>query len=59
LTLHDGKIVNCQDPNTKRFKGMLIYLDMDTEYAQFWGNPFCQATKQHLNNRETVKNDEK
>ena len=38
---------------------MLIYLDMDTEYAQFWGNPFCQATKQHLNNRETVKNDEK
>ena len=25
----------------------------------FWGNPLCQATKRHLNNSSTVKNDEK
>ena len=25
----------------------------------FWGNPLYQATKQHLNNRQMVKNDEK
>ena len=27
--------------------------------ANFQGNPFLQATKQHLNNSETVKNSEK
>ena len=42
-----------KDPNTKRFKRMLMYFDRDTV------NPLCQATKQHLNNRQTAKNDEK
>ena len=37
-----------QDPNTKRFKRTLIYYDT---YTQFWGNPLCQATNWHLNNR--------
>ena len=27
-----------QDPNTKRFKGTLIYFDTDTQYAHFRGN---------------------
>ena len=48
-----------QDPNTKRFKRTLIYFDMDTQYAHFQGNPLCQATKWHLNNKQMVKNDEK
>ena len=39
------------DPNTKRFKRTLIYFDADTQYANFRGNPLCQATKRHLNNR--------
>ena len=34
-----------QDPNTKRFKRTLIYFDKDTQYANFRGNPLCQATK--------------
>ena len=29
----------------KRFKGMLIYFNTDTQYANFWGNPLYQATK--------------
>ena len=33
-----------QDPNTKKF-------DIDTQCASFRGNPLCQATKPHLNNR--------
>ena len=39
-----------QDPNTKRFKRMLIYYDTetDTQYAIFWGNLLHQATKGHL-----------
>ena len=40
-----------RDPNIKRFKWKLIYFDTNTRYAIFWGNPLCQATKQHLNNR--------
>ena len=40
-----------QDPNTKMFKRTLIYLNTDTQYAHFRGNPFHQATKRHLNNR--------
>ena len=43
-----------KDPNTKRFKRMLMYFDRDTQYANLWGNPLCQATKQHLNNRQTA-----
>ena len=39
-----------QDPNTKRFKRMLIYFNTDTQYANFRGNPLYQATKRHLNN---------
>ena len=40
-----------QDPNTKWFKGTLIYYDTDTQYAFFWGeNPLLEATKRHLNN---------
>ena len=30
-----------------------------TQSAHFRGNPLCQATKRHLNNSQTVKNDEK
>ena len=41
-----------QDPNTKRFKQMLIYFNPDTQYANFWGNPLYQATKWHLNNKQ-------
>ena len=48
-----------QDSNTKRFKRTLIYLNTDTQYTHFRGNPLYQATKRHLNNRQTVKNDEK
>ena len=32
---------------------------MQTQSANFQGNPLCWATKQLLNNSETVKNDEK
>ena len=32
----------------KRFKRTLIYYDTDTQSANFWSNPLCQATKQHL-----------
>ena len=35
----------------KRFKRPLIYFDTDTQYANFPGNPLCQATKRRLNNR--------
>ena len=39
-----------QDPNTKRFKQMFIYFDMDTQYANFWEIPFVKhnlpSTKQ-------------
>ena len=34
----------------KRFKRTLIYYDIDTQSAHFWGNPLCQATKRYLNN---------
>ena len=41
-SLQLGNSLNCffacfylQDPNTKRFKRMLIYYDMDTQYAHF------------------------
>ena len=38
---------------------MCIYYDTYTQYAHFRGNPLRQATKRHLNNSYTVKNDEK
>ena len=34
---------------------MLIYLCTDLQSANFRGNPFCQATKRHLNNSSTLK----
>ena len=37
---------------------MLIYYDIDTQSANFPGNPFRQATKRPLNNRTVVKNNE-
>ena len=40
-----------QDPNTERFKQMLIYFNTDTQYVNFQANPLYQNTKQHLNNR--------
>ena len=40
-----------QDPNTKKFKQMLIYFNTDTKYAKLWGNPLYQATKRSLNNK--------
>ena len=46
-----GFVVVFVDPNTKRFKRTLIYFNTDTQYANIWGNPLCQATKRHLNNR--------
>ena len=40
-----------QDPNTyKRLKRTLICYDTDKQFANFRGNPLCQATKRHLNN---------
>ena len=36
---------------SQRFKRTLTYFDTDRQYANFWGNPLCQATKRHLNNR--------
>ena len=30
-----------EDPNTKRFKRTLIYFEIDTQYANFRGNPLC------------------
>ena len=36
------------DRNTKKLKRTLIYYDMDTQYANFRGNPLRQATKRHL-----------
>ena len=47
------------DLNTERFRWMLIYFNMDTQYGIFWGNHLYQATEWHLNNRWTVKNSEK
>ena len=38
-----------QDPNTKRFKRMLIYFNTDTQYAHFSVNLLYQASKWHLN----------
>ena len=43
----------------ERFKRTFIYYDIDTQSAHFRGNPLRQATKRHLNNSSTVKNDEK
>ena len=40
-----------QNPNTKRFRRTLIYFNTDTQHANCQGNPLCQATKSHLNNR--------
>ena len=52
-------MLKSEDPNTERFKWMLIYFNMDTQYAYFWGNPLYQATKWHLNNRSKMKNERK
>ena len=43
----------------KKVQANLTDFDTDTQYATFRENPLCQATKRHLNNRQTVKNDEK
>ena len=50
-----------QDPDTKRFKRMLIYFNTDTQYANFRGNPLYQATKRHLTNKrlKTMRNERK
>ena len=58
-TIQDGQNVSSddffssclfKDPNTKRFKQMLLYFNTDTQYVHFQGNPLYQATKQHVNN---------
>ena len=36
-----------------------VYTKLCQQYANFQGNPLSQATKQHLNNSDTVKNDNK
>ena len=36
---HNTKLHISQDPNTKRFKRMLIYFNTDTQYANFRSNP--------------------
>ena len=44
-----------QDPNTERFKRMLIYFNTDTQYANIWGNPLYQTTKWHLKQQINVQ----
>ena len=48
-----------QDLNTKRFKSTLIYFNMDTQYAHFWGNSLYQATKWQINGQKWWKMKEK
>ena len=45
INLYKGKI------QTERFKRTLIYFDTDTQYANFWRNALCQATKRHLTDK--------
>ena len=42
----------------KYMNGQKRYFDK-TQHANFWGNPPFQATNQHPNNRETLKNEMK
>ena len=50
FTTHTKNIYSSQQyPTHKRFKRTLIYYDIDTQSANFWGNPLRQATKRHLN----------
>ena len=37
-----------EDPNTRRFKRMLISYDTDTQCSNVRGNPLLQATERHL-----------
>ena len=53
-----GFLTCTQIQTHKRFKRTLIYYDRQ-HGPNFQGNPLLQATKQHLNNSETVKNNEK
>ena len=41
-----------KNPNTKRFKQMLMYFDADTQYAHFQGTRHCHAD--NLPNTEQV-----
>ena len=43
----------------KKVQTNAYLFNTDTQYANFRGNPLYQATKRHLNNRWTLKNDEK
>ena len=47
-----------QDPNTRKVQRSAVYSDK-TQHVNFQGNALYQATKRHLNNSWTVKNDEK
>ena len=48
-----------QDPNTKRFQRMLIYFNMDTQYASFSGkSPLSShktTLKQQINDQKQWK----
>ena len=47
------------DPNTQKTQKNVYLLWHDTQFASFWGNPFCQATKWRLTveQLETMKNE--
>ena len=45
------------NPNTEKGQKNAVYQDK-TQHANFRGNPLYQATKRHLNNSYTVKNDD-
>ena len=47
-----------RDPNTYKVQKNAIYYNK-TQHANFLGNPFYRATERHLNNNQSVKNDEK
>ena len=61
-TIYYRNYIMCElGPNTKRFRQTLIYFNTDTQYANFRGNPLHQATKRHLNNKQSkmMKNERK
>ena len=60
-------VLQRQDPNTRRLERMVFFFlflfvcvcEDETQCGSFRGNRLYEATKRHLNNSQTVKNDEK
>ena len=50
VTMKIVKFVDIRIQTHKRFKERLFYYDLDTQSADFRGNPFRQATKRHFSN---------